>query len=182
MSAASRIREAGVDFLGEEQLLERFLSAAEVRHWAHPSDRDQWMQRLRWFTGFNAADEWAILPSDGKTSSSSATEAAIDSDPAPLLPIKDATPHGYVVAIAGSSRRRRLHQVGRCWRVPGLHYRDFEVFWDVLPPAEAYHLICHQCWPAAGAQLALQDEQRRGASTPKAASRSSSSATSSASS
>ena len=40
MSAASRIREAGVDFLGEEQLLERFLSAAEVRHWAHPSDRD----------------------------------------------------------------------------------------------------------------------------------------------
>ena len=34
MAAANRIRGAGLDFLGEEQLLERFLNAAEVRHWS----------------------------------------------------------------------------------------------------------------------------------------------------
>ena len=41
VTAASRIREAGLDFLGEEQLLERFLNAAEVRQWAQPEDREQ---------------------------------------------------------------------------------------------------------------------------------------------
>ena len=123
-----------------------------------------------------------MLPLEGKTSSPSFTEATLDTEPVLVLPIEDKAPHGYVVAIAGSSRRRRLHQVGRCWRVPGLHYKDFEVFGDTLPAAEDYHLICRQCWPASGAQLALQEEQRRGASAQTAASKSSSSDASSASS
>ena len=182
MAAANRIRGAGLDFLGEEQLLERFLNAAEVRHWSQPQDREQWLENLRWFTGFDPDGEWAVLPKEGKSSSPSITEVASDTEPALVLPIEDKAPHGYVVAIAGSSRRRRLHQVGRCWRVPGLHYKEFEVFGDTLPAAEDYHLICHQCWPAAGAQLALQDEQRRGAASQTAASRSSSSGASSASS
>ena len=33
----------------------------------------------------------------------------------------------YVFSILGTSKRRTLHRIGECWRLPGTHYRNYIV-------------------------------------------------------
>ena len=33
----------------------------------------------------------------------------------------------YILSVVGRTKRRTLHQVGGCYRVPGLHYKEFVV-------------------------------------------------------
>lgn len=52
----------------------------------------------------------------------------------------------YVVSTAGSARR--LHQVGRCWRKPGVDYLSFMVLGSSPPDPSLYKTFCKFCWPA----------------------------------
>ena len=56
---------------------------------------------------------------------------------------------GYVISITGHSHFRRLHFVGRCWRVPGVDYAQYEWHGDELPGPQSYHRRCRDCWKAA---------------------------------
>ena len=53
----------------------------------------------------------------------------------------------YVISIVGRAKQRTLHRMGECYRQPGVHYQDYEVFGGHLPPAETYHRSCRICFP-----------------------------------
>ena len=73
----------------------------------------------------------------------------------------------YVVSIVGRSGRRTLHKVGECYRLPGVHFKNFETMGESMPDAGTYHVICKVCFPKscgqsfsldAGGQTAEVDE------------------------
>ena len=41
---------------------------------------------------------------------------------------------------------RRLHFVGACFRVPGVHYCEYEVLGSEAPSPGLYDAICQDCW------------------------------------
>ena len=53
----------------------------------------------------------------------------------------------FVVSRAGTQKRRTLHQVGRCFRIPTVHYRLFRNYGIDMPPNSAYDWVCLGCWP-----------------------------------
>ena len=53
---------------------------------------------------------------------------------------------GYVVSITRKKQVRCLHVLGRCWRVPYLHYHDAECYGEVLPDEADYDTLCKGCW------------------------------------
>jgi hypothetical protein len=66
--------------------------------------------------------------------------AAVDN---PRLP-SDA--RGYVVSISKKTGYRRLHALGRCYRVPGIDYGQYELLGEEVPPERLYDGYCAQCW------------------------------------
>ena len=57
-------------------------------------------------------------------------------------------PHGtYVLSVIGRSKRRTLHRIGECHRVPGVHYSSFEIAGDEPPRSSEFHQSCKQCFP-----------------------------------
>ena len=54
-------------------------------------------------------------------------------------------PSGFVIAKT-TKGIRRLHFVGNCGKVPGEHYRDFDVWGPILPPEEAIDVTCGICF------------------------------------
>ncbi len=57
---------------------------------------------------------------------------------------------GYVVSITAKTRFRRLHYLGACCRVPGIHYIDYELYGNTKPAVQDYDDHCRQCWPPQG--------------------------------
>ncbi len=53
---------------------------------------------------------------------------------------------GYVVSISKKTGYRRLHALGRCYRVPGIDYGQFELLGEDPPPERLYDGYCAQCW------------------------------------
>ena len=57
----------------------------------------------------------------------------------------------FLVSLDTSGRRRTLHQVGRCWRKPGLHFQKFEILGgtETLEQIniDKYSSICKDCFP-----------------------------------
>mgnify|MGYP003319360789 CR=1 FL=1 len=54
-------------------------------------------------------------------------------------------PSGFCIAIT-QRRVRRLHFVGNCGKVPGEHYKQYEVWGDLLPPEHAIDVTCDICF------------------------------------
>ena len=52
----------------------------------------------------------------------------------------------FVVSIVGRCKRRMLHKVGECFRLPGVHYQNFEMHTDTWPDRRMYHLVCKDCF------------------------------------
>ena len=48
-------------------------------------------------------------------------------------PVKEIAPWGFVVSITRNGRHRKLHRIGDCRLIAGIHYGDFEVWGDKLP-------------------------------------------------
>ncbi len=57
---------------------------------------------------------------------------------------------GYVVSISGKKGFRRLHSLGRCWRVPGVDYARYEWLGTDPPGAHLYDDYCGKCWRSTG--------------------------------
>ena len=62
----------------------------------------------------------------------------------------EVAPWGFVVSKTQNGRHRKLHHVGSCFRVPGLHYKEFDVWGDVVPPLSELHSQCANCFGKGG--------------------------------
>ena len=88
-------------------------------------------------------------------------------------------PHGFVIAKT-QKRIRRLHFVGCCGKVPGEHYRDFEVWGSIMPPENAVDVVCKTCFRGGVARETPKDDDQLEVDTSDSCSSSSSSSSSSA--
>ena len=52
----------------------------------------------------------------------------------------------FVLSVVGRSKRRTLHQVGSCYRIPGVHYKEFLVVGDSRPTLELGEKLCTSCF------------------------------------
>ena len=72
---------------------------------------------------------------------------------------------GYVVSVTRGGRHKSLHHVGSCWRVPGQHFKEYEVWGDVLPPAGYLQSRCKDCFKLEGDQEEQPAELEDGTSS-----------------
>ena len=52
----------------------------------------------------------------------------------------------FVMSVVGRSKRRTLHRVGGCYRVPGVDYRDYVVVGDIRPTLIEGEKLCGTCF------------------------------------
>ena len=52
----------------------------------------------------------------------------------------------FVMSIVGRSKRRTLHRVGGCYRIPGVDYRDYVVIGDARPVLIEGEKLCGTCF------------------------------------
>ena len=110
-----------------------------------PSDEiDSFVQTaLSFVQGSSAVADAPALPAllDGPVA-----EPPDDRDEVPRAAPLSFPPGTRVVSISRKAGFRRLHEVGRCWRLPG---RDYELFEQVSQAGpEHYDAICKDCWPS----------------------------------
>ena len=65
-------------------------------------------------------------------------------------------PHGFVVSVTRRGKFRRLHLVESCSMVPGVHYKDFEVWGDIMPSESDIQAVCARCLPQGKPAAPLQ--------------------------
>jgi len=74
-------------------------------------------------------------------------------EPPPPLPLDepgDATePEAGFVCSISKAGWRRLHRLGGCARVPGIHYLEFDFLGVERPDVDRYDDFCRQCWRGA---------------------------------
>ena len=52
----------------------------------------------------------------------------------------------FVLSVVGRSKRRTLHQIGACYRKPGVHYKEYLVIGDARPVLEKGERLCISCF------------------------------------
>lgn len=52
----------------------------------------------------------------------------------------------FVLSVVGRSKKRTLHRVGACYRIPGVHYKDFLVVGNHRPVLESGEKLCTSCF------------------------------------
>ena len=57
----------------------------------------------------------------------------------------------FVISIWGRGNRKTLHRVGECHRVPGVHYKNYEVVGNDPPASDTFHQSCRVCFPRGAA-------------------------------
>ena len=175
VAAASHARFAfngGPDFFGEEEILKGFehhlrdhglapeeaARAAEglrtADYKANPTvtlDPQREVRARRAPAGV-APDEIKRVPAEDAELEAGLREAAAET------PDKEVVPWGFVVSITRNGRHRKLHHIGDCRLIPGVHYRDFEVWGGKLPGEREIDSRCGWCFPASDAKGAPGDE------------------------
>ena len=73
-----------------------------------------------------------------------------------------------------------LHFVGACGRIPGEHYKEFDVWGDEMPPEDKVDVLCRTCFkngelPEQALAAPADDEQIEASSSSSGSSSSSSS-------
>ncbi len=53
---------------------------------------------------------------------------------------------GHVISISIKTKIRTLHFLGSCFRIPGVHYRHYEVVGNRIPEQHEYESRCRACW------------------------------------
>ena len=158
---AQQLRSArgGEDVIDEGKLwhaLDKFLIGKKT-----PTDeRAMQARRLHWFRGGDEPGrvatlffERALPPQDLLEDTGTTLEREIP-EPARFTDTLPADLLGqFSVSIGAKSNFRRLHLLGACFRVPGIHYADFELFPE-RPAADQYNDYCRQCWKT---ELIAQD-------------------------
>ena len=79
---------------------------------------------------------------------------AVQADRAPAAPVQ-----GYVISVTRGGRHRKLHHVGSCRFVPGVDYRQYEIYGDVMPGMSEMDSRCSWCFGRGpGIEPALDEE------------------------
>ena len=74
------------------------------------------------------------------------------------VPEKEHEPWGFVVSVTRGDHHRKLHHVGYCRLISGIHCRDFGVFGDKPPGEREVDSRCGWCFPESEAKRAVEDE------------------------
>ena len=56
-------------------------------------------------------------------------------------------PFGFVVSIRKQGLHRKLHFVGACFRVPGVHCKSYYCYGDLMPSEHDVDSRCDKCFP-----------------------------------
>ena len=59
----------------------------------------------------------------------------------------DEKPHGFIVSIAKGGLHRKLHFYGACYRLPGIHYKNFRILGELMPSEYDMDSKCLDCFP-----------------------------------
>jgi hypothetical protein len=150
---ASMIRQGHADAIiaGEEEILEKLKLFLTSRGLTGEAIESQ-CSRLRTRKDYMVSS-YAVVPDaeieawDGFGDLAMAADVDTDEDlflPSPLAP-------GQIVISKAGGKRQTLHQVGRCWRVPGVHYLEYETLSEsdlsTVPKDLGYQRICRDCFP-----------------------------------
>jgi hypothetical protein len=145
---AEQIRQAeGLeDILDEEEIFEQlaeFMAKKEEELDTAP---------LRFFKlparGIMQREE--LQPKLRKTASAQVAETIKDET------VSKGTEGDYIVSVTEKQGFRRLHQLGRCFRIPGVHYTQWEVLGLERPETSEYEDYCKNCWPQKKARTSRQ--------------------------
>lgn len=157
---AEATRSAEADIFMEDDLLSSLASQARARG----ISEEEALAQVADLTAFNE-DGFVCLPSrEGEAGpeipepltggtmgplAASPLEALSESEIEGGTFLTPSVPQGsLVVSTSRKAGRKRLHLVGACGRIPGVHYLTFEVV--ETAPREADVARCRQCWPTAG--------------------------------
>ena len=153
----------GPDFFGEEHLLKKFSNFLVDRGWecaeaekvARGMDCADYARPV---PPTNFARGWSLAEPDCEKGWPEAPPApggdqALEPDLLQALEDKEqemakpaVEPWGFVVSITRGGRHRKLHHVGSCKQQPGVDYRDFQVYGDVMPPNSELDSLCGRCF------------------------------------
>ena len=53
---------------------------------------------------------------------------------------------GYVISVTRGGRHRKLHHVGSCRFIPGVDYKEFEIYGALMPPMSQLDSCCMWCF------------------------------------
>ena len=133
-------RDAAATF-GEDELLDKITAHMKAKGVAE-QDMDEQILRLALLTKVVppiAPEAGALLPVP--------RDEVSDEEEIKVVGLKCAEKFDdglFVVSVDGN--RRRLHRIGLCHRIPGVHYKDYEVLGPVMPES-GYTAKCGHCWP-----------------------------------
>ena len=72
-------------------------------------------------------------------------------------------PVGYLCSVTQHGRFRRLHHAGFCWRLPGVHFREWEDLGCEEPNLDKCRVNarCSDCFPAAAPELQAAEKEEQ---------------------
>ena len=153
---ATRMKaELGKDLVGDEEVLQDLEKRLQERK-VPPEiikkqmKRMRYPQRIRQEAMLGVADgvrsrvpdEEVTSPADSVGEKVDLVEWELDL-PDPTLEVGIGT---YVLSVVGRAKRRTLHQVGGCYRIPGVDYKDFVVVGEVRPELKPGERLCGTCF------------------------------------
>ena len=153
---AERLKESGVikDLLGEDEILGSLKSRLLERGVKEDRAKDQ-LKRLRFqLEAYRMEQEGCLSARARRLQEESPTEIAaedVDLDEMELTAEEAFTtyPLGtFIMSIVGRSKRRTLHVIGGCYRVPGVDYREFVVIGSDRPQLKEGEKLCAVCFSA----------------------------------
>ena len=131
------------------QRLEKYL----VDHGVDRQDAEREALHVRTFTGAAVTTPRSWEKTFGENHDSQegeSSDAGASSDVAVgaqevagSLPVDE---RGYVISMSTKHRLHRLHFLGKCHRVPKVHYQEYEFLGTERPSEEACDDFCRQCW------------------------------------
>ena len=168
--------------LGEAILLRKSADWMCAQGWGAPEAADQCAVLRNWVVPEAAASPTEVADTDGEEEKApfrfvgdeplpadAAEDAAslsamptVDAPTSRLVVVDpDAAPPAmgmFVVSVQSRSRFRRLHRIGSCGRLPGIHYLEYLVLGDSMPGSSSFDACCRQCFPEFSEPAGLEEE------------------------
>ena len=91
-----------------------------------------------------------VTPVTEDGGSSSAADSDVLAVAGALAAEPDEMPAGFIVSISKQGLHRCLHFFGSCFRVPGVHYKEFRVIGAIMPSDYDIDSRCTDCFPGDG--------------------------------
>ena len=72
--------------------------------------------------------------------------------------LEDPGPFGFVASKTNRGRVRRLHYLPECYLIPGVHYKEYDVWGNDCPKEADIDAVCFICLPRGVAQPPPEEE------------------------